>query len=55
MIAYQIYNDAEGIGRALILLWGLLTLEWVFINTNGYHLSFGVKIFHVGCSLTVHT
>jgi len=55
MIKYQKYNDIDGFGRALILLWGLVTFEWVFLTAAGNHLSFGIKIFHVGFSLTVHT
>lgn len=55
MIKYHKYKDAEGIGRALILFGSFLTIEWIFINVNGYHLSFGFKIFDVGASLTIHT
>lgn len=55
MIKYQVYKGKDGYGRALILFWGLLTIEWVLITVNGFHLSTGVKIFDVGASLTLHT
>ncbi|MBT7900311.1 MAG: hypothetical protein HN601_05115 [Candidatus Marinimicrobia bacterium] len=55
MISLQAYNDINGLGRVLGLFWGLISLELVFINAAGYHISFGIKVLHVGFSLTLHS
>jgi len=53
LIALQKYNDDSGLGRVLVL--GPFSIEFVYINVEGHHLSIGMKFFDIGFSITIHT
>lgn len=55
IIELQKYSDIDGYGNAIILFWGFITIEIVFLTVRGYHLSFGIKILEAGISLTIHS